>query len=306
MLTLKNIKKAFGDNEVLKGISLSVKSGEVYGLIGANGAGKTTLMNIIAQMMLPNEGEVYIDNKRLHSINDLSGNIGYMLDIPAMYDFLTAYEYFELLASPMGLSKAEVHAIADKLLSEVSLKNVENKRIKSYSRGMKQRMGIAAALISNPKVVLMDEPSSALDPLGRYEVLQIIQKLKAQGKTVILSTHILNDIEKVCDQVGLLVGGNIVVEGKLSEVLAKFKEDAFLLETATEDDMESILKQVTAHKSYLSHTKKGNTCEIAFKPGEKEAMFACITQKASGIQSLMVKSSSIETIFLSLSQGDKK
>ncbi|MFA6860526.1 MAG: ABC transporter ATP-binding protein [Clostridia bacterium] len=306
MLKVENIKKSYGVVPVLKGISIEVKCGEVYGLIGANGAGKTTLMNIISQISKADEGSVFIDDKKLTSINDLSGNVGYMLDIPAMFEFMTAYEYFEYLASPMGKSKEEVRKIADKLLKEVALVNVENKKIKGFSRGMKQRMGIAAALVSNPKVVLMDEPSSALDPQGRHEVLEIIESLRKQGKIVILSTHILNDVEKICDKVGLLVGGKIVVEGKISDVLSSFAENAFNVECETEENLKAVLQKAEKCESFDGEIIKGNFAEIKFKPNSKEQMFKCITSESKGVNSISLKTSSIETIFLKASQGGTK
>lgn len=305
MLEIKNISKSFAEHKVLNHVSLTVQSGEVYGLIGANGAGKTTLMNIVSQILLPDEGEVFIEGKKLHSMNDLNGNIGYMLDIPSMFEFMTAYEYFEFLSSPLNKSKEEIKEISDRLLKEVSLSGVGNKRIKAFSRGMKQRMGIAAALISDPKVILMDEPSSALDPQGRFEVLQIIEKLKKQGKTIVLSTHILNDVEKICDKIGFLVNGTIALEDTLENLLLRFRQDIFVVQAENKEAIDFAIARAQKSKSYLSHTLKNLSAEISFLPNQKEEMFASIITNATGIQSIAVKNSSIEQIFFSLGKGGK-
>jgi len=229
MLEIKDIKKSYGERNVLNGINLNIKKGEVVGLIGANGSGKTTLFNIISQVLASDGGEVLLDGKKITNINDLSHKLGYIIDIPAMFEYLTAKEYLEFLYSPSNKSKNEKILKIDEVLKKVGLEDVGNKKIKAFSRGMKQKMGIAAGLIFEPEIILMDEPSSALDPIGRREVLSIIDSLKEQGKTIILSTHILNDIERVCTRVGLLVDGEIVMQGTIVDILKEFSENKVLV-----------------------------------------------------------------------------
>lgn len=194
MISVSNIKKRFGSNEVLNGVSLSVQSGQIYGLIGHNGAGKTTLMTIMAGLGKADSGECILKGK----------GISYLPDVPGFFEYLTCGEYIDFLLSGLTIdpkrSKVE-------LLKMVGLS--EKIRVGSMSRGMRQRLGIAAALVNDPDVILLDEPTSALDPSGRMEVLDILKSLKNEGKAILLSTHVLADMENVCDEVGFLHGGII-------------------------------------------------------------------------------------------------
>ena len=212
MIKLEGIRKSFGPKEVLKGVSFQIEEGTIYGLIGRNGAGKTTLMNIMSGLMLADEGEFITDKK-----------VGYLPDLPAFYDYLTTDEYLSFLLQNQNPKRVE------ELLELVSLPT--KTRIKTMSRGMKQRLGIAAVLVNDPDIILLDEPTSALDPAGRNDVKDILTKLKAEGRTIILSTHILADMDSICDKAGFLTGGVIAKEVDMAEadksssaILVSFKE----------------------------------------------------------------------------------
>lgn len=194
MISVNKIKKQFGTNVVLNGVSLSVEAGEIYGLIGHNGAGKTTLMTIMAGLSKADSGKCIFSGS----------GISYLPDVPGFYDYLSCGEYMDFLLSgvsvPVKRSKTE-------LLRMVGLS--EKTRVGSMSRGMRQRLGIGASLVSNPDMLLLDEPTSALDPAGRMEVLDILKVLRSEGKAILLSTHVLADMENVCDKVGFLHNGII-------------------------------------------------------------------------------------------------
>lgn len=306
MLKLKNITKSFGDNEVLKDINLNVKKGEVYGLIGANGAGKTTLFNIIAQIIKSDCGQVFINDEEIRTMNDLAQKIGYIIDIPAMHEYMSAYEYLEFLYSPANKTKVEVLSRSKEILQLVGLGDVGSKRIKSFSRGMKQRMGIAAGLIFNPQLILMDEPSSALDPQGRFEVLKIIEELKNQGNTIILSTHILNDIERVCDRVGLLVNGNIIVEGSIFDVLNKYNQNILKI-TANDENANQVANLLKKQKLASATTKVGDGIEVKYKNNDnKKEIIKAIIMDDIDFDELRIKRSTLEDIFLLESNGGTK
>lgn len=296
MFKAENIQKSFADKQVLKGINLTIQNGEVYGLVGANGAGKTTLFNILAQILQPNEGRVFVDEKQIRSANDLNQNIGYIVDIPAMFEYMTAYEYLDFLMSPLKLSKQQIREKSDFLLQAVGLKEVGNKRIKTFSRGMKQRMGIASGLVSNPKVILMDEPSSALDPEGRVNVINIIQSLKKQGKVVLLSTHILTDVERVCDRVGLLVKGSLLVEGKIEDVLSKYAKPILRVETKEIDKVKAGIK--TLKRYIVSVTENHSGLDIEFKQGKQEVLFKQIVGLDIAFEGIYFKKPTIEEVFI--------
>ena len=297
MLKISNISKSFGEKKVLRYVSLEIKDGEVYGLIGANGAGKTTLFNIISKIISPDNGKVFANDKEIKITNDLKGKIGYILDIPAMHEYMTAYEYLEYIASPLKLSKEELKTKSDIILGEVGLGDVGIKRIKTFSRGMKQRMGIAAGLISDPAIILMDEPSSALDPIGRLDVIKIIDSLRSKGKTIILSTHILSDVERVCDRVGLLVGGKIVIEGKLRDVLDKYAYDIFNV-YVDESLIDKVIDKAKTCKYFVTATKVNDHVEIEYLGEGKKEMFKCLSSMTIDIDGIVKKEPTIEQVFL--------
>lgn len=203
MVQLQNITKSFGENKVLKDITLTINKGEIFGLIGKNGAGKTTLLSIIAGLSNATKGFCYINGSLIDNCTR-SGKVGYLPDVPAFFDFMSVNEFVDFLYK----NNADYKQKRDELLQ---LLRLDGKIIiNTMSRGMRQRLGMAAALVNDPAVLLLDEPSSALDPMGRYELSEILLHLKKQGKTIILSTHILTDMENICDRVGFLHDGIII------------------------------------------------------------------------------------------------
>ena len=304
MLEVKNIFKSFKDKPVLKGVSLEIERGEVYGLIGKNGAGKTTLMNIISQILSADSGEVWIDGKQILSQNDLSGKLGYILDIPCGFEYLTAEEYLDFLLIPQKLEKAEIEKKIDEVLSLVNLSDVKNKKIKSFSRGMKQRMGIASGLVFDPEIVILDEPSSALDPEGRFEVLKIIEKLKAQNKVVMLSTHILNDVERVCDKIGIISDGVIAVSGATQEVLKNHTKDAIIIELP-DAEKAGVVKSLGEMKEVVSASQTALGVRAEFAPGCSSKVMKKALSLSDNISSIQIEKATIEEIFMSLSKGGK-
>ena len=212
MLKVDGIRKSFSGNDVLRGVSFSIKQGEIYGLIGKNGAGKTTLLNIMAGLMDKDAGTLKKD-----------GVIGYLPDLPNFFEYLKTDEYLDFLLMDKDKKRR------DELLDMVGLKS--GLKVKTMSRGMRQRLGIAAALVNNPDIILFDEPTSALDPLGRKDVKDILLNLKDKGKTIVLSTHILADMDKICDRAGFLHNGIIAKEVDVREsaddksyIIVGFKE----------------------------------------------------------------------------------
>lgn len=243
MLKVDRITKKFDNRKVLNGVSFSINDGEIYGLIGKNGAGKTTLMNIIAGLSNADEGNYSTGEKN---------SIGYLPDIPAFFDYLTAQEYIDFLL----MTIKHTNERREHLLQLVGLKG--NEKIKSMSRGMKQRLGVASALVTDPQVLLLDEPTSALDPQGRHELMEILKQLKADGRSIVLSTHILADMEKVCDKVGFLHEGVIKNEVCVGKLLCG-KENLWEIEFETGMKLSAYNKAVmtvaqTSERSYIFET----------------------------------------------------
>jgi len=231
MIRIENLTKNYGGHQVLKGVNIEVREGEVYGFIGHNGAGKSTTMNILAGLIGFEGGRCLINGKDVQNIiNRLNGDVGYLPEDPKFYPYMNAVEYLELIGSIKGESKKQISEKTEKMLDLVKLTKAAKRAIGSYSRGMRQRLGIAVAIYNDPKLLLLDEPSSALDPEGRRDVVEIISALKDQGKTIFLSTHILNDIERVCDRVGILNNGQIVLEESISQLMKNYIQPVYDIE----------------------------------------------------------------------------
>jgi bacitracin transport ATP-binding protein bcrA family protein len=216
-LKIDNLHKSFGKNTIINGLSMSIPENTIFGFLGKNGAGKTTTMKMILGFLKKDEGSIEVFGEEV-SFGQSKTNrfIGYLPDVPEFYGYMTAKEYLNLCGAITGLSKSEIKNKSEELLELVGLRDV-NKRISGYSRGMKQRLGIAQALLNSPKLLICDEPTSALDPLGRKEILDIILKIK-DSTTVIFSTHILSDVEAICDHVVVLDRGKNVLEGSIDEL----------------------------------------------------------------------------------------
>ena len=239
MLRITGLCKRFGDKEVLKGLDLTVPEGSIFGFIGVNGAGKTTAMKTVLGLLKADSGEILVNGERVvYGQTATNRHIGYLPDVPEFYGFMTAPEYLDFCGEISGMSKTETASRRDELLTLVGLKD-EKHRVGGYSRGMKQRLGIAQALLNRPKLLICDEPTSALDPVGRKEILDILLLVREQT-TVLFSTHILSDVERVCTDVALLNNGVVEIQGSMSEIKTRFRTDGYMLETANETARDAI------------------------------------------------------------------
>ena len=223
VLNINRLCKSFGEVKVLQGLDLSVPEGAIFGFIGENGAGKTTSMKIVLGLLESNGGEVTVCGERVRYGKTVQG-VGFLPDVPEFYPYMKPMEYLTLCGEISGMKKPEIKSRGQELLKLVGLSGIKRK-IGGFSRGMKQRLGIAQALLNRPKLLICDEPTSALDPAGRKEILDIIDSLRGQT-TVIFSTHILSDVERVCDYAAFLHSGRIVLQGGLSEI-KKQRNDSY-------------------------------------------------------------------------------
>ncbi|MBQ8449035.1 MAG: ABC transporter ATP-binding protein [Clostridia bacterium] len=292
ILEIKNLTKSFGDKAVLTGLSLSVPEHSVFGFIGRNGAGKTTTMKAALGLVSPDGGEIYVAGEKVcRGQTGTNRHIGYLPDVPEFYPFMTAREYLTLCGESLGMSKAEIKQRSEELLSLVGLAG-EKHRVRGYSRGMKQRLGIAQALLSRPKLLICDEPTSALDPIGRKEILDILLAAREQT-TVLFSTHILSDAERICTDAAFLEGGKIALQGSISELKSIHRTQEFTLELAGGEHMPALL-------SKFPRAKAVGTEALSFCGGADEihALLAFIAEKKIAFTKIERAEPTLEALFM--------
>lgn len=242
ILSISNVSKSFGKHQVINNLNLSVKENTIYGFIGKNGAGKTTTIKMILGLLKADNGKINVNGKLVqYGTNKTNKYIGYLPDVPEYYGFMTSMEYLNLCGEITNMPKNDIRKRSIEMLELVGLEN-NNKKIHTFSRGMKQRLGIAQALLNKPKLLICDEPTSALDPLGRKEVLDILLSAK-KYTTIVFSTHILSDVERICDRVAFLHNGSIALDKTIDEIKTLNKSNQILLEFSKKDDTILFIKK---------------------------------------------------------------
>lgn len=269
ILSIKQLSKSFGAHKVIDNLTFSVPEHSVFGFIGQNGAGKTTTMKMILGLLKPDGGEITVCGEKV-SYGQTGTNrfIGYLPDVPEFYGYMKPMEYLRLCGEITGLKEQQIKKKSGELLELVGLDKV-NRRIGGFSRGMKQRLGIAQALINEPKLLICDEPTSALDPVGRKEILDILHQVKSKT-TVIFSTHILSDVERICDNIAVLHGGKLALYGTLSEIKSQHKQDSVLVEFASQEDKQRFTN-APQMKSFLTNAEHKETNIVLHSPDIQKA-----------------------------------
>ena len=230
----------------LDDLSLVVGGGQIFGFLGGNGAGKTTTLKILMGLLYPTSGNATILGKPINDVS-MHRRIGYCPENPYFYDYLTARELINYFAEIFGYDSKTRQRKSEELLALVGLESgAWNRQLRKFSKGMLQRVGIAQALINDPEIVFLDEPMSGLDPIGRREIRELIADLRAQGKTVFMSTHILSDIEALCDEVAILRKGKLAAQGNLHELLMNQHQEQGFEITVTNVDVESLRNSLPA------------------------------------------------------------
>lgn len=296
VLTLRDLTKSFGDKKVLTGINLSIPEHSIFGFVGKNGAGKTTTMAMILGFLKSDHGEIQILGEPVHYGQTKTNRyIGYLPDVPEFYSYMTPMEYLKLCGEISNMTTEEIAKRSKELLQLVGLDN-ETHRIKGFSRGMKQRLGIAQALLNRPRLLICDEPTSALDPAGRKEILDILLALKEET-TVIFSTHILSDVERICSDVAFLNDGKIVMEGSVNTLRELHCANEFIVEVQDNKNKENLLQ---AFKTVCRSDKDS----LVFT-GDQELMnkvLRYLVDYQIPIQKIEKKETSLEALFLEVTK----
>ena len=222
MLEIKNLTKMYGSFRALNQLNLTINKGEVFGFVGPNGAGKTTTMRIICGLLQPTYGEVMLDEiDAIKHPEQIKRKVGYVPDFFGVYDNFTVMEYMEFYGSMYDIDKKTTLEISEGLLELVNLSDKKEFYVDSLSRGMKQRLCVARAMIHDPELLILDEPASGLDPRARFELKEIMKNLGSMGKTIIISSHILPELAEMCDTIGIMEKGNLIAHGSVSEITKK-------------------------------------------------------------------------------------
>ena len=270
MLSIKNLVKFYGNRLVLQNLTLHIRPGEVYGLLGPNGAGKTTTINILCNLLSPDSGEITINNQPISQATKKL--LGVATQENLLYKSLSCEENLNFFARIYGLSREERREQVRAALKAVKLTDRAKCPVETLSGGMQRRLNIAAALVHYPKLLILDEPTTGLDIEARYEIWELIRRLKNQGMTILLTTHLLEEAERLCQRIGILKNGKIIAEGSLEQLRKRIPaEDIIIVQTAEEDD--AIAR---ASKYGFTYRRYGN--DIAFwlpKHLELKEILAC-------------------------------
>jgi hypothetical protein len=293
ILSVKNLKKRYGNKEVLKGLDLTVPENSVFGLVGKNGAGKTTVMKAVLGLLMPDEGEVYVCGRKV-SFGQTETNkfIGYLPDVPEFYSFMTSLEYLQFCGRLSGLDERSIKERSSRLLRLVGM-NDSTHRIGGFSRGMKQRLGIAQALMNSPKLLICDEPTSALDPIGRKEILDVLYAAKEET-TIVFSTRILSDVERICTNVAFMNDGVIALQGEISTVREKFSGNEYVFEMNFDSDADLLAQKFSElefvnRNTLILRENNGKFTEILKYMIENEMFFQKIERETPSLESVFMK-----------------
>jgi ABC-2 type transport system ATP-binding protein len=222
MIETKNLTKNYGELVAVSDLNLNIEEGDIFGFIGPNGAGKTTTMRILVTLLEPTRGQAFVNGLDVAKHGkEVRRLVGYMPDFMGVYDDLKVFEYLEFFAAAFAIERKKRKSVVDGVLELMDLQSKNNVTVDSLSRGMQQRLGLARVLIHDPKVLILDEPASGLDPRARIEIRELLRELKRMGKTIMISSHILSELEEICDHIGIIERGRLVFSGTLEEIRSR-------------------------------------------------------------------------------------
>jgi ABC-2 type transport system ATP-binding protein len=296
VLRIANLSKSFKTGFIpkkvvaLDGVALDVEKGEIFGLLGPNGAGKTTTIKCILNLIHPDAGTIELMGEPVHSEKTRS-RIGFLTENPYIYDFLSGREYLIFSGRLHGLNTRAAQKKADELLSFFGLQDAANRQLRKYSKGMLQRIGLAQALVNDPDFLILDEPMSGLDPVGRKEVRDLLYSLKNQGRTLLFSSHILSDAELICDRVAILVKGKLQMVGKLQQLMKKIEWYEVTIVNGKKLALDGIPHQIIAQSDSQVLLKVPSVQEI-------DAILRLSKSNGFQIDSIVPQRQTLEDLFL--------
>jgi len=298
ILSIEGLRKTYSHGfvprraEILKGISFAVSEGEIFGYLGPNGAGKTTTIKCVLGLIFPDAGRIELCGRPPLDPRSKE-KVGFLPENPYFYDYLTAREFLDFYGQLFGLASETRRARIPALLKLVDMERAADLSLRKFSRGMLQRIGLAQALINEPSLVILDEPLGGLDPIGRKEIRDVILRLRAEGKTVVLSSHILQDIEMICDRVAILVGGKILSQGCLADLVS----EKILFTEIVLSGVEA--RELAAHGEPLS-AMSGRTLLKVYDESRIQAVLDLVRDRKGTLHSLLPRTQTLEDLFVGM------
>jgi ABC-2 type transport system ATP-binding protein len=277
----------------VRGVSFTVERGDIFGFLGPNGAGKTTTIKMLTGLIAPTGGSATIFGERVPSPR-ARGRVGFLPENPYIYPYLTPTEFVELCARLSGLSRSAARARARTVLDQVGILYASDRPVGRLSKGMLQRTGLAAALVADPELLILDEPMSGLDPVGRKEVRDLIVDERRRGRTIFFSTHILNDVETLCDRVTILRRGEVVVSGRLEELLNREVRRTDIVLLGASEELE---RQLAAAGYALRHAGERLVVEASGDQAVKSVLEAALAASASVLE-VLPRHETLEELFV--------
>lgn len=298
LISVREVKKSFGDVCAVDGVDLDIENGEIFGLIGHNGAGKSTLFKMLLGLLPPNSGEIRVNGAAVHGaeFREVRRQIGYLPENVVFYDNLTGLETLYFFADLKGASRND----ALPLLEKVGLAHAAQRRVKGYSKGMRQRLGFAQALLGKPALLFLDEPTNGLDPEGIREFYQILREMKAEGVTVVLTSHILSEIQERVDRLAIMKMGKIQAIGSLQS-LREQNDLPLRVEIKLQADAVAELQKALARFAVADINVNGDCISLQCRRHDKMAVLEVLTSLDGKVEDLHIREPSLEDVFLGYS-----
>lgn len=308
MLEIKNLNKRYGKFYAVNDLNLSIQEGEIFGFVGPNGAGKSTTMKIICGLLTATSGEVMVDGvDALRHNNKIKEKIGYMPDFFGVYDDLKVDEYLDFYASIYKIKDANRQKTISDLLELVDLGHKRDAYVDNLSRGMKQRLCLARSLIHNPKLLILDEPASGLDPRARVEMKAILKNLKDMGKTILISSHILSELAEMCTSIGVIDSGKLVISGTVSEIMQQIYSKK-LIKIKVNDKLEDAVMILKEFPFVDKITSGENTIQAGFDGGDEDMsrVLNALVSRAIPVATFAQLDGNLEDVFMKVTKGGEE
>jgi ABC-2 type transport system ATP-binding protein len=304
-IKVENLKKTFKVGfrrkvvEAVRGVSFEVQPGEIFGFLGPNGAGKTTTMKMMMGLIKPSDGQISLFGLPAAK-SSTRAKVGFLPEQPYFYDYLTPLELLRFMGKLSHVPEPGLTKQANELIDQIGLGHARDRTLRKFSKGMLQRLGIAQTLIGDPSLIVLDEPLSGLDPIGRKEIKDIISQAKTDGRTVFFSSHILSDIELLCDRVAIIKDGKILKNGVTSELLAESTSQVEIVVQADNSDVKELISKLQVETEQL-----GAVIRITADSSEGPTLVTKLVHAGAQVNSVIPRSASLESVFIKLASDNR-